>query len=38
MSYAYVLAMDNSDHQLAIDYDEATVGRRSIVLVRVNIY
>lgn len=29
MSYAYVLiTMDNSDHQLAIDYDEVTVGRR----------
>ena len=29
MSYAYVLiTMDNSDHKLAIDYEEVTVGRR----------
>ena len=29
LSYAYVaITMDNSDHQLAIDYDEVTVARR----------
>ena len=29
MSYAYVaITLDNSDHQLAIDYDEVTVARR----------
>ncbi len=29
LSYAYViLTMDNSDHELAIDYDEVTVARR----------
>ena len=29
MSYAYVaITLDNSDHQLAVDYDEVTVARR----------
>ena len=29
LSYAYVaITLDNSDHQLAIDFDEVTVGRR----------
>ncbi len=29
LGYAYVaITLDNSDHQLAIDYDEVTVGRR----------
>ena len=29
LSYAYVaITLDNSDHQLAIDYDEVTVARR----------
>ncbi|HKM34884.1 MAG TPA: chromosome segregation protein SMC [Lachnospiraceae bacterium] len=29
LSYAYVaITMDNSDHQLAIDYDEVTIARR----------
>ena len=38
LSYAYVaITLDNSDHQLAIDYDEVTVARRIYVPEKVNI-
>lgn len=38
LSYAYVaITLDNSDHKLAIDYEEVTVARRLYRSERVNI-